>query len=83
LSLESLIQLPLKLFGVHPPSIWKQTTNDVVSLPQMQSSGERTIGAPMETARPRDELSRPCDGGEFAIVSDAIYATRRIREFET
>src|ERR1700733_5334224 len=42
-SLESLIQLPLNLVGVRPPYIWRRTTNDVVSLPQKQSSSERTI----------------------------------------
>src|SRR5271154_2962144 len=42
-ALESLIQLPLKLFGVRPPHFLERTTDDVVSLPQMQSSGERTI----------------------------------------
>src|SRR5271170_8473172 len=52
-SLESLIQLPLKLFGVRPPYIWKRTTNNVVSLPQMQSSGERTISADQNDAAPR------------------------------
>jgi hypothetical protein len=41
---------------VHPPSIWKRTTNDVVSLPQMQSSGERDDKAPIKMAQSREEL---------------------------
>jgi hypothetical protein len=56
LSLESLIQLPLKLFGLHPRYAWERTTNDVVSVTQMQSSGERGDRTPTSMAQPCDEI---------------------------
>src|SRR3984957_6152696 len=56
LSLESLIQLPLKLFGLHPRYAWERTTNDVVSVTQMQSSGERRDRTPTPMAQPCEEL---------------------------
>jgi hypothetical protein len=49
----------------------------------MQSSGERTINASIKMGRSRDGVSRSFDGRHVAIVIDAVYATRRIREFES
>jgi hypothetical protein len=46
----------LKLFGARPRYVWKRTTDDVVSLPQMQSSGERDDNALTKAAQSRDEV---------------------------
>jgi hypothetical protein len=73
----------LKLFGVHPSSIWKRTANDVVSVTQMQSSGEQTIRRRSKMAQSRDDVSRLFDGRDVSVVIDAVYTTRRIREFDS
>jgi hypothetical protein len=46
----------LKLFGVHPRYAWERTTNDVVSVTQMQSSGERRNRTLTPMAQPCEEL---------------------------
>jgi hypothetical protein len=33
-------------------------------------------------AQPREDVSRSFDGRDVSVVIGAIYATRRIREFE-
>jgi hypothetical protein len=72
----------LKLFGAHPRYVWKRTTNDVVSLPQMQSSGGTDDKSRPKRRSPATTLHADLMGATSPSPSTPYIATRRIREFE-
>jgi hypothetical protein len=46
----------VKLFGARPRHSWERTTNDVISVTQIQSYGERDDNALTKAVLSRDEV---------------------------